>query len=252
MSKSTGINIGRIVSDNSTINILKSFLCKKCQLVQYEIYSCTNSSCGEYSCSECLINNINICPFCNGNLNNSKGMMIKSFQKILIECENKETGCKEKLRYFDLSSHENNCLYRNVKCSSNFCNYKDLAKNIGKHEDICENFALICISCKEVMRRKDQLQHESECEQKQITCEYCMESFSGKILEKHNSICQLYEIDCEICHGRYPRIKKNDHNCVASINSNVKINVELIEERIHSIETKIFNMDNYIQRLENG
>jgi hypothetical protein len=250
MNKTKGISLDRIFTDETTLNLLKSIVCKICQLVSYDIFICTNHSCGEYVCLDCVSIETNSCPFCKGVLNNSKSLMIKPFQKILIECCYKGNSCTEKLRYFELVTHEEKCSFQRVKCSSIFCNYQDLLGLISSHEEFCDDFGIKCSACNEMFRRKDLNDHKNKCLEKSVFCFYCNETFLRKELGEHHKECEYAEVECENCRFKYQRIKKNEHNCLVSLNTNFIQNLNLLEERIQTVEGKLSIIEENMEKFE--
>ena len=58
-------------------------------------------------------------------------------QAIEHPCKFEDNGCQEKMMLADISEHEENCLFRKIKCP--WCKEEVMASNLGSHGDCFED-----------------------------------------------------------------------------------------------------------------
>jgi hypothetical protein len=179
-----------------------------------------------------------------------------SCENRIVTCPN--DPCGSKMKYIMLEQHVNVCDFAKLDCVT--CQSKYIRKNasahvemlkctdceneynkciFSKHQSLCEHRPVICRSCRQTYKYKDETLHKNnECPERYIQCEHCNSAFQFKRRaeedykhhQEHNSCdyckkeiqnclknhhlantCELAPIECEICMESYTKLNMTKH-----------------------------------------
>jgi hypothetical protein len=116
------------------LELEENILCYICKLVPRpgKIYQCLEDN-THIKCSKCYETNGNCCG---GNKVVTVTVAVENLLKLLPKtCKNKENGCKQTLMIEDLESHEEECIYRKIRCLY-ICHvlFKDFPNHVAKYD----------------------------------------------------------------------------------------------------------------------
>ena len=130
------------------------FMCPFCKKVVRKPQECIY--CQNLMCKHCISNNIK-CPFGCDNLfvkNPSKFAML-SYLKLKIKCVHYSKGCEATATLKDISEHEKECEFSEVKCINPVCSVF-FSRNKGKGPEVCSEICGIVVGFKNVLDTQPQ------------------------------------------------------------------------------------------------
>ena len=199
-------------------------LCKICHLPSRNPY--LSVCCGHLFCKSCLDNLkkaaaiTNACPVCRDEEfttfpNKAVDREIKS---LLINCTNKEKGCKWQGELSNINNHLENsdgCQFEEVKCS-NQCGKMIQRRYLAIHVEIecpCRKFNCQYCHCSGQYQFIDG-PHKEKCLRLPLPCPNKCEvgSVAREDMEKHRATCLFELIDCSNdCGGKFERRYLTNH-----------------------------------------
>ncbi len=108
--------------DKKTIESLMCIICRKICIYPRMIKCCDNIMCK--ICIEPWLLKNNSCPICRHKcpvLEAPNKFIMRLFDNVIVECPNKDNGCKDKIVYGNLSAHINLCIFKNKINSCDKC-----------------------------------------------------------------------------------------------------------------------------------
>lgn len=156
-------------------------ICPVCKEILNDPVSCeTCESNFCHTCFENLERNKQKCPNkCRLVRKPPSKILYRILSELVLECENKENGCSDHIKYNNYSFHVNNCLFSKTNCKG--CKKEIIKKELNTHEELCELIEIPCEGgCETLLKRFEKGKHDNFA---------CMRSFFEKsIIKLHDEI----------------------------------------------------------------
>ena len=140
------------------------FKCALCHDILENPVEC--AKCQYSFCQECInkwtLEHPLACPFrCELKLQACHRQFKNIYLRLRIRCVYARNGCTEVVTLENVRKHESgDCEYREIVCTNEGCGEKEIAKNAGRHEEVCQWKRVSCGKCGFSYFRKDQDGHD--------------------------------------------------------------------------------------------
>lgn len=153
-----------------------------------------------------------------------------------------QNGCTTVVPREEFKDHlESRCLFSIIPCPEPNCNEKTQRRLMDSHIETCGHVKTICPNSNlgyEVQVERCAMNEHcfTTCKYRLVTCEFCSSSVVEHELDIHTNCCPGVLITCETCGMSEARSCFQDHECVLSLQNEIK----LLKEIFGDVDLELF------------
>lgn len=156
------IDASRLQDSTPFSTNIQCVICHDIPLCPKECQNCQNLFCND--CITSWLEIKNVCPcFCSDEelkMRVAHKFIRDIISNLRVKCVNYDFGCKEYIRFENLSSHEEkSCLFRKTSCPNGTCDKEILFKDCQEHASKCFEEKIQCFECKAIFSKPDFKKH---------------------------------------------------------------------------------------------